>query len=73
MDMAMKAIKLAAGTGSSVVIDACQTCGNSSLESVLFLGYMPPVNKMRRIGDVPEEQPSYPTNWLYCSRCRCAG
>lgn len=69
MDMAMKAIKLAAGTGSSVVIDACQTCGNSSLESVLFLGYMPPVNKMRRIGDVPEEQPSYPTNWLYCSRC----
>jgi hypothetical protein len=30
---------------------------------------MPPVNKMRHIGEVPEEQPSYPTNVLYCSNC----
>jgi C-methyltransferase C-terminal domain/Methyltransferase domain/Putative zinc binding domain len=65
----MKTAKLAAGTGSSVAIESCQTCDNPDLESVLFLGYMPPVNKMRHIGEVPREQPSYPTNWLYCPKC----
>lgn len=67
--MAMETSVLAAGTGSSVVIRKCQVCGNPNLESALFLGYMPPVNTMRHIGQVPEEQPSYPTNLLYCSNC----
>jgi SAM-dependent methyltransferase len=67
--MITKTVRLAAGTGSSVAIESCQTCGFAGLEPVLFLGYMPPVNKMRRIGEVPEEQPSYPTNWLYCPTC----
>jgi len=60
---------LAAGTGSSVVVSACQICENRDLKSVLFLGYMPPVNQMRTIGQVPSEQPSYPTNLLYCPNC----
>jgi hypothetical protein len=60
---------LAAGTGSGVVISSCQVCENPELKHVLFLGYMPPVNQMRLIGEVPEEQPSYPTSLLYCSRC----
>ena len=37
----------AAGTGGSVVVDRCQVCGSTDLESVLFLGYLPPVNQMR--------------------------
>jgi len=60
---------LAAGTGSSVVVSACQICENRDVKSVLFLGYMPPVNQMRTIGQVPSEQPSYPTNLLYCPNC----
>lgn len=60
---------LAAGTGSSVVVRSCQICGRGELEHVFFLGYMPPVNTMRRVGEVPKEQPSYPADLLYCSNC----
>src|SRR5579872_1901362 len=35
----------AAGTNGSVVVDRCQVCGSAELESVLFLGYLPPVNQ----------------------------
>jgi C-methyltransferase C-terminal domain/Putative zinc binding domain/Methyltransferase domain len=62
-------LKLAAKTGSSVVVDSCQSCGSNKLEGHLFLGYMPPVNQMRPIGAVPAEQPSYPTSLLYCPQC----
>ena len=59
----------AAGTGSSVVVDRCQVCGSADLDSVLFLGYLPPVNQMRTIGARPHEQPSYPAELLRCRRC----
>ncbi len=59
----------AAGTGGSVVVDRCQVCGSAELESVLFLGYLPPVNQMRTIGARPHEQPSYPAELLRCRRC----
>lgn len=60
----------AAGTGGSVVVDQCQVCGKRDLESVLFLGYLPPVNQMRTIGERPHEQPSYPAEVLHCSKCQ---
>lgn len=62
-------IKLAAGTGSSVVVEQCQVCANKDLDAILFLGYLPPVNKMNPIGEKPHEQPSYPAQLLYCPRC----
>lgn len=65
----MKQINLAFGTGSSVVVNRCQICNNKNLKSVLFLGYLPPVNTMPEIGASPIEQPSYPAQWLYCPRC----
>ncbi|MDP6883781.1 MAG: class I SAM-dependent methyltransferase, partial [Rhodospirillales bacterium] len=61
--------KLAAGSGGSVVVEACQACGDADLQSVLFLGYLPPVNQMRMIGARPHEQPAYPAELLYCPRC----
>lgn len=67
--MSDTAVQLAAGTGSSVVVDRCQVCGDAALETVLFLGYMPPVNQMRTIGDRPHEQPSYPAEVLRCPTC----
>jgi len=60
---------LAFGTGSSVVVKRCQICDFEKLVPILFLGFLPPVNKMQKIGDRPSEQPSYPAQWLYCSRC----
>lgn len=64
--------KLAAGTGSSIVIESCQVCNNADLEPILFLGYLPPVNRMNPIGEKPREQPSYPAQLLYCPQCHLA-
>lgn len=57
------------GTGGSVVVDRCQVCGSKTLERVIFLGFMPPVNEMRPIGERPREQPSYPAEVLHCPEC----
>ena len=59
----------AAGTGSSVLLQRCQICDSTNLESALFLGYMPPVNQMREVGDRPDEQPSYPAELIHCRNC----
>ena len=59
----------AAGTGSSVVVERCQICDYAPLRRILFLGYLPPVNQMRTIGELPKEQPAYPALWLACPRC----
>jgi hypothetical protein len=57
------------GTGGSSVVENCQICDNPDLKSVLFLGYLPPVNGFRPIGERPQEQPSYPAELLYCGDC----
>jgi hypothetical protein len=62
--------KRAAGTGGSVVVERCQVCDSADLESVLFLGYLPPVNQMWPIGQRPHEQPSYPAELLRCRICQ---
>jgi len=59
----------AAGTGGSVPLECCQVCGHAPLDDVLSLGYMPPVNQMVTIGDVPRQQPWFPTNLLHCRNC----
>jgi len=59
----------AAGTGASVPIECCQVCGHAPLETVLSLGYMPPVNQMVSIGEVPRQQTWFPTNLLHCAEC----
>ena len=59
----------AAGTGASVPVECCQVCGHAPLETVLSLGYMPPVNQMVPIGEIQRQQPWFPTNLLYCSNC----
>jgi hypothetical protein len=63
------AAQTAAGTGSSVIVERCQFCNYTPLQSILFLGYLPPVNQMRIIGTLPKEQPAYPALWLACPQC----
>jgi len=64
-----KPTQLAYKTGTSVIVKHCQICGNDQLEPILFLGYLPPVNKMHVIGEKPTEESSYPAQLLYCPRC----
>jgi SAM-dependent methyltransferase len=54
---------------SSIVVEKCQICKNDKLEPILFLGYLPPVNQMHKVGEKPHEQPSYPAQLLYCEKC----
>ena len=62
--------KLAAGSGSSVVVERCQVCDHPDLVESLFLGFLPPVNEMIKMGVRPHEQAAYPAQWLYCPRCQ---
>ena len=62
--------KIAAGTRGSVLVDRCQVCSSTDLRSILFLGYLPPVNTMYPIGTRPNEQPAYPAELLYCPESR---
>ncbi|MBT3508724.1 MAG: methyltransferase domain-containing protein [Nitrospina sp.] len=58
------------GIGTSYVVEQCHVCGHSNLRSILFLGYLPPVNTMNSIGTRPSEQSGYPAEWLQCSKCK---
>ncbi len=62
-------LKRTDGTGSSVVVDQCQVCGAANLESIAFLGYLPPVNTMRPLGQLPHEEKAYPAQLLKCGQC----
>lgn len=64
--------KLVFNTGSSFVVEQCQVCSNKKLEPIIFLGYLPPVNQMHKIGEKPKEQQSYPAQLLYCENCNLA-
>jgi hypothetical protein len=59
----------AAQTGGSVLVERCQVCGSKNLRSILFLGFLPPVNTMNPIGSRPNEQPAYPAEMLHCADC----
>lgn len=61
---------IAAGSGGSVLVDRCQVSGSTDLRSILFVGFLPPVNTMAPIGARPNEQPAYPAEMLYCSESR---
>jgi len=57
------------GTNSSVAVESCQVCGNKDLRSIIFIGYLPPVNTMPPVGARPVEQPAYPAEVLRCPKC----
>ena len=57
---------------TSKPITRCQICGGDALKSIVFLGYIPPVNTMPPIGSRPEEQSAYPLEMLRCGSCGLA-
>lgn len=66
----MGKVKLSIGTGTSIVVEKCQTCGYDKLQPILFIGYLPPVNEYIKEGTTPKEQLSYPAQLLFCSKCK---
>src|SRR6202521_151829 len=68
-EQTMSKKKLAAGSGSSIVVDRCQVCDSTRMDPVIFIGYLPPVNTMPAIGTRPAEQPAYPAQVLHCRDC----
>src|SRR5438034_3379996 len=69
MQLARARIARAAGSGASVPVESCQVCGHAPLAKVLSLGYMPPVNQMVAIGEVPRQQPGFLIDLLHCAKC----
>lgn len=61
--------RTAFGTKGSVPVETCQVCDSATLESIIFIGYLPPVNTMPPIGTRPIEQPAYPAEVLRCTKC----
>ena len=54
---------------NSKQIIKCQICNSKDLKSILFLGYLPPVNQFYKLKNKPKEQPSYPAELLHCMNC----
>ena len=56
----------------SRAVTRCQISNSSKLSSLIFLGYLPPVNTLRKIGSTPEEEISFPAELLYCNKSKLA-
>lgn len=54
---------------TSKSIKYCQVCNHDKLDSILFLGFIPPVNTMPKVASLAEEQPAYPLEMLRCREC----
>jgi SAM-dependent methyltransferase len=54
---------------NSQAIAACQICASERLRPVLFLGYVPPVNTMPRVGETPSPELRFPLELLVCDDC----
>ena len=56
----------------SKAVTRCQISNSKNLESLMFLGYLPPVNTLRKIGSTLEEEISFPAELLYCNKSKLA-
>jgi SAM-dependent methyltransferase len=56
-------------TSTSRPVENCQVCNSSGLESILFVGFIPPVNTMPAVGSVAIEETAYPLELLRCPAC----
>ena len=54
----------------SKAITKCQISNSKKLKSLIFLGYLPPVNTLRKIGSTLKEENSFPAELLYCEKSK---
>ena len=57
---------------SSRPVNKCQISNSKKLKSIIFLGYLPPVNTLRKINSTPTEEKSFPAELLYCEKSKLA-
>jgi 2-polyprenyl-3-methyl-5-hydroxy-6-metoxy-1,4-benzoquinol methylase len=57
---------------SSRPITKCQISNSKKLKSIIFLGYLPPVNTLRKINSTATEEKSFPAELLYCEESKLA-
>ena len=53
----------------SNLIKKCQMCRSKKLNSVLFLGYLPPVNHLQSLSSSSSENTFFPLELVRCSSC----
>ena len=56
----------------SKAVTKCQISNSKKLKSLIFLGYLPPVNTLRKIGSTLKEEISFPAELLYCPKSKLA-
>ena len=54
----------------SKTIDRCQISGAKDLKSVLSLGYLPPVNKLKKINSLLSEDTFYPADLMFSDKSK---
>jgi len=54
----------------SKTIDRCQISGSKDLKSVLSLGYLPPVNKLKKINSLLLEDTFYPADLMFSPKSK---
>jgi len=57
---------------SSKPVVRCQISNSNKLKSIIFLGFLPPVNTLRKINSIPLEEKSFPAELLYCNKSKLA-
>ena len=55
---------------SSKPVKQCQISKSKKLKSIIFLGYLPPVNTLRKINSTLTEEKSFPAELLYCEKSK---
>lgn len=50
-------------------IEKCQICHSRQLDSLLFLGFLPPVNEMLEVKETPNVEMRFPLELLRCETC----
>ena len=48
----------------------CQISNSNKMESLIFLGYLPPVNTLKKVGSTPNEEIFFPAELLYCKKSK---
>ena len=56
----------------SMPVTKCQISNSKNLSSLIFLGFLPPVNTLRKIGSTLEEEISFPAELLFCNKSKLA-
>jgi SAM-dependent methyltransferase len=53
----------------STVVKECQVCRSPELRPIIFLGYVPPLNRLYPVNERPRQESFFPAQALYCAKC----